>query len=546
MKEENTESFLSSEQNEGYEFFSYIESGNNYKIEEFLKSEPHIWEYKDENNDNSTVLHISVFKKSYKITKIIIEYCRLYQKEYEFINFINCQNNKGVTALHYASFSGNIKIIDLLIKNNAELNATTKRGLNIIHYSAQGNKPNSLMYFYLKTKDRNYIKELIKGKDDGGSTPLHWAAYSNSEDVLMYLINLNIFKDENEKQDFIDRQDNQEYTPLHLSVSSKSRRIVMKLLQSGANADIKDQKNKTPLDLAKSKGYREIEEILNNNKKCQICNFKAPVKQIKKSIKNIILVFFFQAITGVFLYLSVIPIALHSDNSENNNFNIYCFFIFVGLFLLFFFNYITLLIIDPGEIKKNNENTIKVLLEKEINEDKKEKDDLDLAKYCYKCFVEKTKDSKHCIVCEKCYEDFDHHCYWINKCVAKKNYYFFILFLFITFFYLSSLLFLCIRGIIKYNTIPVTQYNFFLFSYKLISIEKNIFNSIFGDNGYFHLILIILLLLINITFLLPEFLLLILHLNVCCNNLKVKKKKGRESSINIKLINNSVGLDYNN
>ena len=414
------------------------------------------------------------------------------------------------------------------------------------------------MYFYLKTEDRNCIKELIKGKDDDGSTPLHWAAYSKAEDVLMYLINLNIFKDENEKQKFIDKQDNQGYTPLHLSVSSNSRRIVMKLLQSGANAEIIDKKNRTPLDLANSKGYREIVEILNNHKKCQICNFKAPVKQIKKSIKNIIVVFFFQAIALVILYFSVIPIALYSNiGGENYYFNIYCFFIFVGLLLFFFLIYITLLIMNPGEMTKNNEDTLKYLIEKEYEEDKegekeidknkkdkKEKDDLDLAKYCYKCFIEKTKDSKHCIVCEKCYEDFDHHCYWINKCVAKKNYYFFILFLFITFIYLTSLLILCIKGIINYYK-NENNYCFNLFSFE-INANKKIFSSIFGD--YFHLILIILLLLINATFLLPETLLLFLHLNVCFNNLKAKKKKGRESSISMKLnlIDNSVGSDYNN
>lgn len=56
----------------------------------------------------------------------------------------------------------------------------------------------------------------------------------------------------------------------------------MKLLQSGAKIDIEDEKHRKPLDIAVSKGYQEIIEILKNNQNCQICNFKAPVKQIKK------------------------------------------------------------------------------------------------------------------------------------------------------------------------------------------------------------------------------------------------------------------------
>jgi hypothetical protein len=358
----------------------------------------------------------------------------------------------------------------------------------------------------------------------------------------MYLINLNIFQG-NERQEFIDKQDNQGFTPLHLSVSSKSRRIVMKLLQSGANADIKDNKKRTPLDLANSKGYKEIIEILKNNQSCQICNFKAPVKQIKKSIKNIILVFLFQIITLIILYCSVIPIALNYKDGKNDVFNILCFFIYIGLFFLFFIFYLILLIKNPGEMIKNDEETLKNLLIKETDENKKN-DDLDLSKYCYKCFIEKTKISKHCIVCDKCYDDFDHHCYWINKCVAKNNYYLFISFLIITFFYLSFLLFMCILGLINYFNIKNEEYKFILFSKELIITKKNIY--IFGE--YFHLILIILLLLINLSFLVPEFLLLILHLNVCCFNLKEKKKR-RESSININLnplIDNSIRTsDFN-
>ena len=34
---------------------------------------------------------------------------------------INKQNSEGLTALHYASFRGNIKIIKLLLENGADL-----------------------------------------------------------------------------------------------------------------------------------------------------------------------------------------------------------------------------------------------------------------------------------------------------------------------------------------------------------------------------------------------------------------------------------------
>ena len=538
MREESTETFLS-EQDEGNDLFSYIEDEDFTKIEDFLKNKPNIWEYRDNNNDKSTVLHIAVFKKSYRITKTIIEHCQKY-KDCNLEKFINVSNDKGVTALHYASFIGNIKIIQLLIDNKANLEAKTERGLNIIHYSAQGNKPNSLMYFYIKKNE--ITKKLIKGEDKGGSTPIHWAAYSNAEDALMYLINLDIFQNENKRQEFINKQDNQKYTPLHLSVTSKSRRIVMKLLQSGAKVDIEDIKNRKPLDIAISKGYQEIIEILKNNQNCQICNFKAPVKQIKKSKQNIYIVFIFLIITTIILYVypSLIIIALYNKINENENhdlkyFKICCFFIYNIFFLLFLILYFILLCKDPGEMKKNDLKELEKLLDNELNENKKG-DDLNLAKYCYKCYIEKKNYSKHCIVCDRFYKDFDHHCYWINKCVAKNNYNIFISFLFITFFYLCFVL--IIDGLGFYNYFNIEEEKNYIFEFYFINL-KYPRNILPGDNNKISLLVsIIILLIINLLFLIPVFLLLILHLKVCCSNLKLQR---RASSIhNEYLLGNNV------
>ncbi|KAJ0694076.1 putative protein S-acyltransferase [Helianthus annuus] len=41
--------------------------------------------------------------------------------------------------------------------------------------------------------------------------------------------------------------------------------------------------------------------------------------------------------------------------------------------------------------------------------------------YCSLCEVEVFKYIKHCRVCDKCVDRFD-HCKWLNNCVGKKNY----------------------------------------------------------------------------------------------------------------------------
>ncbi|KAJ0545174.1 putative protein S-acyltransferase [Helianthus annuus] len=45
------------------------------------------------------------------------------------------------------------------------------------------------------------------------------------------------------------------------------------------------------------------------------------------------------------------------------------------------------------------------------------------SKYMYMIgLLQVFKYSKHCRVCDKCVDRFDHHCRWLNNCVGKKNY----------------------------------------------------------------------------------------------------------------------------
>lgn len=48
---------------------------------------------------------------------------------------------------------------------------------------------------------------------------------------------------------------------------------------------------------------------------------------------------------------------------------------------------------------------------------------------CPYCILKKHKQTKHCFLCKKCVKHFDHHCIWLNNCIGKFNYKFFIVFL---------------------------------------------------------------------------------------------------------------------
>lgn len=48
---------------------------------------------------------------------------------------------------------------------------------------------------------------------------------------------------------------------------------------------------------------------------------------------------------------------------------------------------------------------------------------------CPDCEIIRTNRSRHCSICNKCVERFDHHCPWVNNCVGINNHHYFMMFL---------------------------------------------------------------------------------------------------------------------
>lgn len=154
--------------------------------------------------------------------------------------FINRQTYDGLTALHYASFRGNLDTIKYLTDNGANPFTKDKDGHNVIHIASQGDKV-SAIYFFLKNFNFD-----INDEDKRNSTALHWAAYLNKEISLSYLIAWGA------KVNSTDIENN---TPLHLAVASsetvKETRCAKILLLRGADREAENKNGKKPVDLVK-------------------------------------------------------------------------------------------------------------------------------------------------------------------------------------------------------------------------------------------------------------------------------------------------------
>ena len=451
-----------------------------------------IWEYKTIDKDDSNILHFSILQNNNKIINLILDYSKKFLTKEEFKFFINKKNNSGITPIHYASYKGNIKIINLLIKNGSDVYAYTDKLLNVIHYSCQGNKPNCLLYFSL------YYNFDYNSIDKRNTTPLHWACFSSAYECVEYLIFKNVD---------LNAQDINGDTPLHFAVSSGVSKIVRLLLQKGALINIKNKSGLTPLQLAWKEKRIEIYNIIKTSKRWVICNLKAPTKKIKKSKKYVIILTIFKLINNYIIlgYAYFIPYSYYENVFKYSIILLIHFLLNITLIILFIY----LLCSNPGYIGNN-----------EIIKDFKyyliEKEDSFL-KFCFKCSIFKKDNIKHCIICDKCCKDFDHHCFWLDNCIGKKNYVYFKMILYNSFFDILINIIISIISLYIYFTYDI---NIEVYKDRKISVStfwefiSSLINLVNIRSNYNHIIVIILLF-INALIILALIYLIKIHFKIC-------------------------------
>lgn len=119
------------------------------------------------------------------------------------------RNERGWTPLMLASFSGQLEVVELLLKHDADVYST----------------------------------------DLGGNSALHWAAFSGHVDCAQRLI---------EQHADVDARNNFGWTPLLQATARRHLEVVMLLINHGANLNLCASDGNTALHKAASSGYTEI------------------------------------------------------------------------------------------------------------------------------------------------------------------------------------------------------------------------------------------------------------------------------------------------
>ena len=99
-----------------------------------------------------------------------------------------------------------------------------------------------------------------------------------------------------------------------------------------------------------------------------------------------------------------------------------------------------------------------------------------IKKICPKCKIIKKYGTKHCIACDSCIEDFDHHCYWINKCINAKIMPEFFCFLILTLISLIINLVLFFKEFTKFKNEAETKNYYYYISLFVLVIYIFIFS----------------------------------------------------------------------
>ncbi|CAM6119554.1 unnamed protein product [Calypogeia fissa] len=326
----------------------------------------------------------------------------------------NAADYTGQTALHWTAVRGSVQVAELLLQHGARLEAADSHGYRTSHVAAQYG--HTYLLYYLVTK----WSAEFDGPDNDSRSPLHWAAYKGFSDSVRLLLFMGAY---------LRRQDKEGCTPLHWAAIRGNLEACTVLVQAGAMEDLLQTESGgfTAAQLASDKGHRHVTLFLSNARRVFNGRWDSKGRIGKIARLGLAPVLWVLAISMVSLFAKsvIISSSLVPITASVGLWGWLVVFLGTGgLFLLYRCSSK-----DPGFVQpaqSDGKGVEDPLLSQANN--------LAIvagywAQLCPTCKIVRPVRSKHCASCNRCVEQFDHHCPWISNCVGKLNKWDFFIFL---------------------------------------------------------------------------------------------------------------------
>lgn len=255
-KYSSTKKLIKAIDNKDYETIESISKKRNFSI----NRRPYFIKYFATATEqwNLPPLHYACVRDDLKAVEILIKYgadVNLTIDDYSPILY--CV--RGSDASNYD------KIIDVLINNGANVSYKTKNNLSVLDFLLSGGSDYNEAYVnsqfevfkkIIEIDNTLAYKELLRKESIGSGNYLHRAVYFNNDKIVDYLVNKLNFN--------VDEINLNNETSLMIAAKENNIETVKCLLNNNASVTLKNNDQKTALDLARDNGNFEIVELLEN------------------------------------------------------------------------------------------------------------------------------------------------------------------------------------------------------------------------------------------------------------------------------------------
>ena len=335
------------------------------------------------------------------------------------------------TASMWAAIRGSLRCLGALKRAGADPKLTDSLGAGLAILAVQNGHADILVLIH------KWSDHLIALPDIRGCLPSHWAAHKGDLSTLRILHHMDYSS--------IHARDSEGMTPLHrAAVGGFVDCVKFLVVNCFADLQVRNNEGKSPADLAANSKKFLVSDFLDKIHRMSItsCSTAGCTKQCSDGIelrsvedtespsepgpsfivqaavdrlieneksRNWIIpgVYFFSAIFLIFAHLAI-------QTSFSIIFALTCLPAFGSFALLTFQS-------PDGISKKSKDNSAIWELQENLEISTHGNDKASISQICQSCWEWKALRTKHCSSCDKCVEDFDHHCAWINNCVAKGN-----------------------------------------------------------------------------------------------------------------------------